>query len=309
MKMKDLMLESLTALLEKNETLMCPIYGSLHQGNTQHYAFFGFTERFLLIALLSGKTITYTIRIPLDIKSVSIKQNPILREYTINVSFNEGAPCRLSAFPRVMTIDTQKENLPHFIKTLKDRAKSVNSIELKNVDGTKIRWQYFSVYIYALLSFLPAILIMISILDIKAGKFDWANITDGILTEVIILSPLFLLSFANRFIFGKLICVVNENGLYLENDFIPWEKIKKIEYHPEIPQKHRVNFTYATVMVEDSKFHEYELDIVHFPIYGLRRIKKYAPDMKITTSRSQKILIAVILLLPTLFGLIIPLVM
>lgn len=54
MTYKDLMIKSLTDLLEDGETLMHPIYGILNQGNIQFYGYFGFTQTHLLIALVSG---------------------------------------------------------------------------------------------------------------------------------------------------------------------------------------------------------------------------------------------------------------
>ena len=90
---KERMIQALKDMLENGETLMHPIYGLLVQGGRQYYGYFGFTEDFLLIALVSGKTVTDTIRVPLDINSVKIKKNIFLNEHVIDISFNEGAPC------------------------------------------------------------------------------------------------------------------------------------------------------------------------------------------------------------------------
>ena len=121
MTYKELMIKSLTDLLEEGETLMHPIYGLLNQGNMQYFGYFGFTKNHLLIALVSeiGKQITYTIRIPLDIKSIKIKQTKLLKQVVIDISFNDGAPCQITASPKVLTIDSQKENLPQFLNYLK----------------------------------------------------------------------------------------------------------------------------------------------------------------------------------------------
>ena len=90
MTYKELMIEALTDLLEDDETLMHPIYGLLNQGNTQYYGYFGFTEHYLLIALVSvtGKQITYTTRVPLDIKSIRVKQTAIFKQFVIDIAFN-----------------------------------------------------------------------------------------------------------------------------------------------------------------------------------------------------------------------------
>ena len=132
MTYKELMFEALTDLLEDDETLMHPIYGLLNQGNTQYYGYFGFTEHYLLIALVSGtgKHITYTTRVPLDIKSIRVKQTAIFKQFVIDITFNEGAPCRITASPKVLTIDTQKENLPSFLEHLYTIAPKTKQPEL-----------------------------------------------------------------------------------------------------------------------------------------------------------------------------------
>ena len=142
MTAKERMIYALSDMLQNGEKLMHPIYGLLVQGGRQYYGYFGFTEKFLLIALISGKTVTDTIRVPLDINSVKIKKNIFLNEHVIDISFNEGAPCRITAFPKVLAIDSQKENLPQFLSYLKSQTPHKNVPDLSQINGTKIRRQY-----------------------------------------------------------------------------------------------------------------------------------------------------------------------
>ncbi len=298
------MFTSLTELLEDGEALMYPIYGILHQGNTQRYGFFGFTENCLLIALTTGREITYTIKVPLDIKSIKIKRGAVLRQYTIDISFNEGAPCRIVAYPRVLTIDTQKDNLPQFLEYLREKSPAKNQPSFKNIKGTKIRLQIFNILIYMLLSFVPATLIMTSVLNLKAGKFDWLFLAEGLLIWGQFLLPFIVLSLINAFFIGKTVCVLNEKGVYLENDFIPWKNIKKIEYHPEMPKRYRANYTYASFLIEGSEVDDYRIEVLHFPIYGLMISKKYAPLLKIELAKGKKLSIAFFALFPSVLALI-----
>ncbi len=109
MTYKELMMESLTKLLKKGESLLYPIYGILTEGTQQYYAYLGFAGNDMLVALVeSNKEISYTTRIPLDIKSVKMKQTKIFKQYIIDISFLEGSPFKITASPKVVTIDTQK---------------------------------------------------------------------------------------------------------------------------------------------------------------------------------------------------------
>ena len=175
MTAKERMIKALTDMLENGETLMHPIYGLLVQGGRQYYGYFGFTEDFLLIALVSGKTITDTIRVPLDINSVKIKKNIFLNEHVIDISFNEGAPCRITAFPKVLAIDSQKENLPKFLSYLKSKTPNKNVPDLSQINGTKIRRQYFNFILYVFLATLPPIIPMIFIFECEKQNISIWN--------------------------------------------------------------------------------------------------------------------------------------
>lgn len=308
-----MMVKTLTDLLEAGETLMHPIYGILNQGNMQYYGYFGFTEKYLLIALLSGKQVTYTTRIPLDIKSVSIKKTLIFRQYVIDISFNEGTPCRITASPKVLTIAAQKENLPKFLEFLSERACGKSTPALHNIAGEKIRWQYFNTFIYIMLSFLPMPFIMIAIMALKDNTFalsEWIEaIPSGLLIFAVFLAPFIFLSLLNRFFFGKIVGVANKEGLYLENDFIPWKEIEKITYTPDVFSKHKAHYSRATVVVKQWKKDIFALEILHFPLYGLRIAKKYNPQIKMELGKNSMITIGLIALSPTIIAIILPLIL
>ncbi len=306
MKFKDLMIKSLTDLLEEGETLMHPIYGVLHTEATPYYGFFGFTDTHLLIALVSGKKITHTKRVPLDIKSINVKQS-FLGESSIEINFRRGSPCKISAFKKVATIDVQKENLPLFLEFLfskEDKTEKVKN-DLKKIDGKKIRWQYFSVIIYGMISLMMMLVVMFAILDIRADKFAWATIFGVASMWLYMTSPFIVLSILNRFLFGKVLCVMNNRGVYFENDFIPWKNIKKVEYNPELSSKHKVKYSYASFTIAEGNSREYQLNISHFPLYGLRIIKNYNPDIKTQIPTNKKLFIVCMMLMPCVVALII----
>lgn len=313
MTYKDLMVKSLTDLLEDGETLMHPIYGILNQGNIQYYGYFGFTQTNLLIALVSGKQITYTTRIPLDIKSIRIKQTAAFKQFVINIAFNDGEPCNITASPKVLLIDSQKENLPQFLDYLKSKSPKNKETELKYSNGEKIRWQYFNTFIYVMLAFFPMAPAMIIVMGLKENNLNLAEMMEAIPTVLIIwgvfLVPFIILSLLNRFLFGKIVCVALDDGLLLENDFIIWEQIQGITFNPSISSRFNVSYTYASLLIKSDIEKEHTIDIMHFPMYGLRKIKKYNPEIKIKLSKNGLFTILFIALLPTLISIIIPLFM
>ena len=284
---------------------MHPIYGILHQGNMQNYGYFGFTKSHLLIALISGKQVTYTTRIPLDIKCVRIKQSSIFKQYEIDIHFHYGTPCKITASPKVVMIDSQTENMPLFLQYLQSQAPQERAVDSQEVSGEKIRWQYFNTFIYVMLAFLPMPLIIM-----KGNGFDLSGVLEAIPVAlavfIVLLAPFILLSLLNRFFFGKIVAVVSEKGLFVDDQLIRWNDIQRITYHPEISGRYKLSYTYATVFVKPSGKAEYTLEVLHFPLYGLKKIKKYNPDIKIRLGKNGLFTILFVALTPTVIALILP---
>ena len=312
---KERMIQALTDMLENGETLMHPIYGLLVQGGRQYYGYFGFTEKVLLIALVSGKTVTDTIRVPLDINSVKIKKNIFLNEHVIDISFNEGAPCRITAFPKVLAIDSQKENLPKFLSYLKSKTLNKNVPDLSQINGTKIRRQYFNFILYVFLATLLPIIPMIFILECEKQNVSvwtswhllWNTTTEALPTIVSFILPLFLLSVCSKFIFGKTIAVVEQKGLYLDNTFIPWEDIKSVEYNATHFSRFNFRAAYITITVAPVRKREYVVEVSNFTLYGLRKLKKHLPNQTVRWAKGELPLTIFIALLPTIIFLLIAL--
>ncbi len=118
-----LMTESLSALLEDGEKLLYPVYGTIKQKNGHWFGFLGLTEHYLLIALLEGrsKRIGWTIRVPLDIKKVTIKKGIFSLFYNIKVEFLEGDAGNFLISKKVLGIEGQEKNLKGFIDNLQTR--------------------------------------------------------------------------------------------------------------------------------------------------------------------------------------------
>lgn len=123
MTYRELMTESLSALLEDGETLLYPVYGTLKQKSNNRFGFFGLTEHYLLISLLEGssKEISWTTRVPLHIKKVSIKKSLFSLMYNISIEFFEGESGHILISKKVLGIESQEKNIKGFIDYIQTR--------------------------------------------------------------------------------------------------------------------------------------------------------------------------------------------
>lgn len=124
MTYQELMMQSLSGLLENGEILRHPFYA--YSKNHHWFGFWGLTDNYLLSALLVGssKKIGWTSRIPLDIKAVRVNKSIVPFQYKIRIEFHEGSPCNLRASRKVVGIAQQGENLAGFIKCIQDLSNS-----------------------------------------------------------------------------------------------------------------------------------------------------------------------------------------
>lgn len=121
MTYNELMVESLSSLLEDGEKLLYPIYGTLKEKKNNCFGYFGLTENYLLIALLQGssKMIDWTTRVPLDLKKVIVKKCLFPQQYNICIEFNEGENACLRVSKKVYGIESQENNLKGFIEYIR----------------------------------------------------------------------------------------------------------------------------------------------------------------------------------------------
>lgn len=145
---------------------------------------------------------------------------------------------------------------------------------LHNMTGEKVIRQYFNVPLYMLLSLLLPVPIIVPIYDIALSKDGITQYTPIDMFEMLIiifiwLIPLFILSLLNRFLFGRIVCVLNQEGVHYEQGFIPWEKITNIEYEIEIPSRlSRRNYCFARILGDGL-----DVKLIHAPYYFIRKAK------------------------------------
>ena len=297
------MIETLSNMLQDDEILLHSIFGYIKDNNFQQFAYFGLTETNFLIAFLSGENVVDTAKIPLNITSVQVKKSNLFKEYTINILFENGKAYTVCTVPKVLKVKSQEASFPLFLKFIESKAKQqVKSLE--ETEGEKICWQYFNTYIYIILAFIPAVPTMIIAQELRKGNFDiWNLIVEMsgaapalVVMYGIFIVPCIILSIFNRFAFGKILGVTNEDTLFLENREIPIKDIVKIIYHPRVMSRRNIIFSYATFVVQTSKSDTESFDVIHFPVYGLRKIKKHNKEIKVSCDKY----ILFLILCPTL---------
>ena len=158
---------------------------------------------------------------------------------------------------------------------------------LSDKDGMKVRRQYFNIVIFIILAIMlcvPYSILVVTLLDdnLNFVMANWLNsVKISFLVCFGISVPFIIASVLNRYYFGKIVCVVNEHGVYYEDGFIYWYDIEKIEY--TIAQ-FGTHISYSPSYVEIYT-KEKEITINHAPLYLLSRAKKLRKDIKVKLSR------------------------
>lgn len=193
--------------------------------------------------------------------------------------------------------------------------------KLKSIPGEKIRRQYFNVVIYPLLSFVLLVLTMCVVTWFGNGTRDekiedMASLMVALLFLAVPLLPLIVLSILNRFYFGRVVCVLNEKGLYFADGFIDediffkaegnvrmirWEHIRKVAYDPDGFRFSRHTSGCKNCAYITTKPYKKEIvaELNHVPFMLLRKMKKYCPNAKYGFTGWGWVIIGIFALIPT----------
>lgn len=187
--------------------------------------------------------------------------------------------------------------------------KKIKSI-YKNTDGYKIRVQYFNYFLFAeFCGFLMVLtmLIMNTILDGVGTKINSpAEIVSAFLVFAVLTSPVWILSLLNRRFFGKVVCVVNEEGIMYQNKIMKWEKIEEIKYQISLPSwssNIKRGGSYARIIGNDL-----DIQIKSAPSMLLGKAKKYNKNVKANLKKSSILILTMIPLAVVIFAIVLSLV-
>ena len=165
---------------------------------------------------------------------------------------------------------------------------------LKHINGKKIRRQYFNsplIFLYSLMFAIPYFIFIISLCVGKLDSYEWpSTLWTSIFICFFFSLPLLLLRTLNKHCFGRIICVLNEEGIHYSNKGkLLWETIEKIEY--VIDSKLRFNSdtgkAFRVIIYTKGGKH---IVLDKAPLYIVSRIKKYQKDLDIKISGATSML-------------------
>lgn len=170
---------------------------------------------------------------------------------------------------------------------------------LREIVGDKIRWQYFTWPLLILLFCMIFVPYCTFVFSLSMAEFSLSKWFSDLLISVEVCFgfsiPFIILSFLNRRYFGRIICVVNEDGIHYQDGTVKWEDITKIEYEIELPggtvRKEHL-FCHAVVHTKKEN-----ITLIHAPRYVLSTVKKYRPSMDTGISKNSKWKIGLVILI------------
>ena len=181
---------------------------------------------------------------------------------------------------------------------------------LKYIDGKKIRRQYFNVPLIIIYTFMLAIPYFIFVISLCVGKFDSYGRVSTFFISVwicfVFSLPLLILSILNRYCFGKIICVLGEEGIYYANGSkLCWETAQKIEYVMDSNRRYRSDTgrAYRTIIYTEGGRH---IVLANTPLCIVSAIKKCQKDIDVEIVGKKSVLhtallMAIILLLSPVY--------
>lgn len=164
--------------------------------------------------------------------------------------------------------------------------------KLRDIKGQKIRRQYYNVFFYLEASVvLPMVTVLLTVNTLfgKSGTKLQSpmEIFQLFFVFFVLMSPVLLLSLLNRFLFGKIVCVLDENGLHYSDGFMEWSAVTRIEYDIHLFGRHEPRYCDARVIGNGT-----EITLRQAPHFLLKKAKKYHPDIEVGLSKHSKGLLA-----------------
>ncbi len=183
---------------------------------------------------------------------------------------------------------------------IKKGGEFVEENNLKNVEGKKIRRQYFNIPLIILYSMMFAIPYTIFVISWCVGKLDiyalpstfWISIWVLFLFSV----PFLVLRSLNKHFFGRIICVLNEEGIHYSNKGkLRWETIEKIEYVLVSKPKYKndTGKSFRAIIYTKGGKH---IVLDNSPFYIVSQIKKYQKELDIEIIGATSLLLDVVII-------------
>ena len=157
--------------------------------------------------------------------------------------------------------------------------------ELRHINGKKIRRQYFNIPLIIMYSMMFSIPYAIFTISWCIGKSESyaspSTIWTSILVCFVFSLPLLVLRAFNKHCFGRIICVLNEEGIYYSNNRkLCWDTIEKIEYAIDSKPRYKNDKGEAFRVIVYTQGGKH-IVLAKAPLYIISRIKKYKKELDI----------------------------
>ncbi|MBQ8163119.1 MAG: hypothetical protein IJZ93_01960 [Clostridia bacterium] len=156
---------------------------------------------------------------------------------------------------------------------------------LKHIEGKKIRRQYFNIpliILYSLMLAIPYAIFTISLCIGKSDSYEWSStLWTSIWICFFFSLPLLVLSTLNKHCFGRILCVLNKEGIHFSNKGkLRWEVIEKIEYVIDSKPRYKSDTkkAFRAIIYTQGGKH---IVLANVPLYIVSRIKKYQKGLEI----------------------------
>ena len=155
--------------------------------------------------------------------------------------------------------------------------------ELIGIEGKKIRRQYFNAPLILLFSLMIAFPYSITVLSLAMGKYEQYKFPSSLESSVLICGilslPFLILRVLNKHFFGKIICVLNEEGIHHPKGMLKWAAVEKIEYAIDSKPRYKSDPSRAVRAIVYYAQGTKHLVLEKVPISLLSHIKKYRKDI------------------------------
>ncbi len=164
---------------------------------------------------------------------------------------------------------------------------------LRHIDGKKIRRQYFNAPLIVLYSLMLAIPYAIFVISWGMGKLDPSAWPSTLWTSIWVCFcfslPFLILRTLNIHCFGRIICVLTEEGIHYPKGLLRWETVEKIEYAIDTKPRYKSDTGKAFRVILYTRGGKH-IVLDKAPLRTVPQIKKYRPELDVSISGATSLL-------------------
>ena len=181
---------------------------------------------------------------------------------------------------------------------------NVANNNLKSIKGKKIRRQYFNFPLIILYSAALVIPYAIFTISLCMGKFDRSQWPSTLFISVWVCFffslPFLVLRELNKHLFGRILCVLSEEGIHYPKGKLLWGTIEKVEYAIDTKPRYKTDpaRSFRTIIYTKGGKH---IALTDTPLHIVSQMKKRCSGLDIKMSGASSML-PVILMMTVIFA-------